>query len=279
MQPTPESPITTGPDIFVGGSMRGGTTLAQRLLCTAPEVNDWVPEVHVLRDMVVLYRHCMNRRPAAREPFFAEADDCTRYFTGCVDDLLQIVRDRHSPNGRLVLKNPELTQYFPELAELRPNVQFVIVLRDPRDVVASMKVVAERAIAAGEPVPMPEMADGAAGMATLFLRYYANVIRSPLVREPDRLMFVRYEDIVTDTTTAVAKLSLWTGLNIRPDAVGNASGGDDGSVFGARLYGKPISNDAIGSYRERLDAAEIAAVESVTAEFMKTFGYALPVRT
>jgi len=82
---------------------------------------------------------------------------------------------------------------------------------------------------------------------------------------------------VTDTTAAVAKLSHWTGLNIRPDAVGSPHRGDDGTVFGAKLYGKPISNDAIGNFRNRLEPAEIAAVESMTAEFMKTFLYALPV--
>lgn len=257
--------------------MRSGTTLVQRLFCTAPDVNDWVPEVHVLRDMITLYRHVMNRRPDDREPFFSDTDECTRYFARCLGDLLRIVRDRHNPNGMLVLKNHELTRYFPELLELHPTVRFVVVVRDPRDVVASMKVVAARARAAGEPLPMPEMADGIKGMATLCQQYYRNIFASPLVRDPDRLTFVRYEDIVTDTTATVEKLSRWSGLDIRPEAVASANEGDDGTIFGARLNGQKISSDSIGNFRTRLEPAEVTVVETATEKFMKAFGYESPV--
>lgn len=274
MQPVPETPTATYSDIFVGGSMRAGTTLVQRLLCTAPDVNDWVPEVHVLRDLITLYRHSMSRRARAREPFFDSTRECADYFARCLDNLLRIVRDRHNPNGKLVLKNPELTRYFSELLQLHPTVRFVIVVRDPRDVVASMKVVAERAKAAGEALPMPEMSNGIEGMATLYLQYYRNVIASPLVHEPDRLIFVRYEDIVAETATTVAKLSLWSGLELQPEAIARSAAGDDGTVFGASLYGKHISTDSIGNFRTRLDPTETAAVESATSNFMETFGYA-----
>jgi hypothetical protein len=257
--------------------MRSGTTLVQRLFCTAPDVNDLVPEVHVLRDMITLYKHTMNRRPCAREPFFSDTEECMQFFAHCVDDLLRIVRDRHNPNGMLVLKNPELTRYFPELLKLHPAVRFVIVVRDPRDVVASMKVVAARARAAGEPLPMPEMADGIKGMATLCQQYYRNIFASPLVRDPERLTFVRYEDIVTDTTATVEKLSRWSGLEIRPQAVAGDNGGDDGTPFGAHLHGQKISSDSIGNFRTRLEPAEVTVVETVAEKFMKAFGYESPV--
>lgn len=256
--------------------MRSGTTLVQKLLCTAPDVNDFVPEVLLMREMLVLYRNSMALGAAAWEPFFADGDGCTRYFADCVNGLLQAARDRHNPKSALVLKNPELTMVFPELAQFRPAAKFVTVVRDPRDCVASMKVVAERTHKAGKKPPMPEMSDGAEGMASLYLRYYANVIASPLIHEPDRLLFVRYEDIVTSPAVAVAKLSLWSGLDIRPDAIAGTAAGDDGSIFGARLYGQKISEDAIGNFRKRLDPTEIAAVETVTAEFMETFGYGSP---
>lgn len=254
--------------------MRSGTTLVQRFLCTAPDVNDFVPEVRLLREMVSLYKTSMTLGAAALEPYFADADACTHYFAACIGDLLQATRDRHNPQGALVLKNPELAMIFPELAQLRPTAKFLIVVRDPRDCVASMKSVAERARAAGQTPPMPEMANGAAGMATLYLRYYANVITSPLIREPDRVLFIRYEDIVTSPAAAEATLSRWSGLEFRLDAIASATAGDDGSIFGSSLYGRPISKEAMGSFRNRLDSAEIATVESVTAKFMETFGYA-----
>jgi hypothetical protein len=253
--------------------MRAGTTLVQRLLCTAPDVNDFVPETHLLRELVALYKNSMAIGATAFEPFFDGPDGCTRYFAGCVANLLRAARDRHNPDGPLVLKNPELTMLFPDLATLRPTARFVVVLRDPRDCVASMKVVAERATAAGRKMQMPEMADGAAGMAALYLRYYANTIVSPLARDTSRLLFIRYEDIVTDPVDALSKLSLWSGLDLRPDAIAAAEAGDDGSVFGASLYGKAISNEAIGNFETRLDAAEVAAIESATGPFMETFGY------
>ena len=128
-------------------------------------------------------------------------------------------------------------------------------------------------------MPIPEMGDGIEGIATVFNRYYAPVFTSDLIRDSRRILLVRYEDLVTNAASTVARLSLWSGLDIEPEAVANGDGGDDGSIFGASLYGKKISRDAIGNFRTRLDAADIAVVEKVTSQFIETFGYGLSLPT
>jgi Sulfotransferase family len=163
--------------------------------------------------------------------------------------------------------------YFPELAQLQPHSRFVLVVRDPRDTVASMRVVAERAASAGAPPPMSDMADGTKGTATLFLKYYANVIASGLMRDPRRLLTVRYEDLVTNPKEWVARLSLWSGLDISPDAIERPNAGDDGSIFGAGLYGEKISDTGIGRFARRLSTDEVAATEEIARGFMEFYGY------
>jgi len=253
--------------------MRSGTTLVHRLVCTAPDVNDFVAEAHLLRELVALYKGSTALGEALLEPFFSNSDDCERYFARCVDKLLATARERHNPGGALILKNPELTMYFPELALLQPDAQFILVVRDPRDCVASMSVVAERANMAGAPLPMGEMADGIEGMAVLFLRYYANVISSELIQNPLRLLTVRYEDLVTNQQELLARISLWSGLDINPDAIQRSDAGDDGSIFGATLYGEKISDNSIGGFAKRLSAEDIEIVEKTTHNFMQFYGY------
>lgn len=273
MQPASAQPESTQPDIFVGGAMRSGTTLVHRLLCTAPGMNDFVAEAHLLRELLALYKRAITLGESAIEPFFPDPESCKRYFARCVDELLNAARARHNPDGPLVLKNPELTMYFPELAALQPQARFVLVVRDPRDCVASMSVVAERAATAGAAPPMPDMADGTKGIATLFLKYYANVITSALMRDPERLFTIRYEDLVTNPRETIIRLSLWSGLNIDADAIERPDAGDDVSIFGASLYGKKISDASIGGFARRLGAADVAAIVEITRSFMEFYGY------
>lgn len=262
-------------DIFVGGAMRSGTTLLQRVLCTSPAVNDFVPEAHLLRELVALYKSCREAGDTVLQPFFSDRESCHRYFSAGVLALLAIARERHNPGGPLVLKNPELTMWFPELSTLLPNARFAMIVRDPRDCIASMKVVAERARKAGSPPPMPEMARGMEGFAALYLKYYAPLMNSALFGDRLRFFSLRYEDLVSGADTCVAALELWSGLDIDAAAIGDSAAGDDGSVFGSALYGRRISAGSVGNYRNRLSADEIAVIEKVAGDFIEFFGYPL----
>lgn len=260
-------------DFFVGGAMRSGTTVLNRLLCTSSDVNNYIPEVKVLRQIVALYRAVRLASDDIREPYFSTFGDCTLYFASCLGELLSRARALHNPEGSLVLKSPELTMDFSELAELHPGARFILIVRDPRDCVASMKAVASRARAADRPFPVPEMANGVEGMATLYLRYYAGVVNSGLIHNAHRLLTLRYEDLVQRPAEAVGRIWLWSGLECRIDDVEYENRYDSSALFDSSLYGKPISAEAVGCFEDRLTAAEVASVEKVTSDFMTYYGY------
>ncbi len=92
MQPASAQTEPGQTDIFVGGAMRSGTTLVHRLLSTAPNVNDFVTEAHLLREFLVLYKRAIALGEKALEPFFPDPEACKGYFARCVGGLLAAAR-------------------------------------------------------------------------------------------------------------------------------------------------------------------------------------------
>ncbi|MBT5494246.1 MAG: sulfotransferase [Alphaproteobacteria bacterium] len=271
--PTAAATESRAGDIFVGGAMRSGTTLVQRILCTDPSANEALPEVHVIREFVSLIDQCQ-QNVGNLAPVFEGKEDLLGFGSELVDVLLQRIRSRYgSDDSPLILKNPELTRRFAFLSELRPSARFVIVLRDPRDGVVSMRRVIQRAANLG----VADAADGDSAsigkLAHVFLSYYAPLADLEFLKHHDRYCVVRFEDLVQHPVEIIQRLSFWTGLSLDTALEEVTSGGDDGSIFGAEFYGKPITAAAVGRYKTDLSAAEIEQVEKISGFFLERYGY------
>src|SRR5204863_9372309 len=128
--------------IFVGGPPRSGTTLVQKVLCAHPDVAgagefDFIPTIVGVRDKM---------RASVRSGRISEhtsEDAVDAAFGELVERLLLPLADRR---GRqfLVEKTPHNVLVFSDLASLLPRARFVLVVRDPRDIVASMLDVGDR---------------------------------------------------------------------------------------------------------------------------------------
>ncbi len=260
-------------DIFVGGAMRSGTTLVQRILCTDPTTNDVLPEVHVIREFVALIDQCAKSAPAL-EPVFEDEEALFGLGGDLIESLMLRIHARHGRDGGpLVLKNPELTRRFAFLSRLRPTARFVIVLWDPRDGVVSMRRVMQRAVELGVN-PIEDAEDATVGeLAHVFLGHYSPLADLDFLNKHDRYCVVRFEDLVHQPEEMIHRLSLRPGLSLDRALEETAGSGDDGSVFGAEFYGKPITPEAVGRYKSELTSEEIAIVEKISGFFLERHGY------
>lgn len=271
--------------IFVGGSQRGGTTLLQTLLCQDAEVNPLIQEAKYLRHLVAAYRFGKSQFQNETRDYFRDADGYLAFNRKLVRAFLENTLSLFPGRKHLVLREPHLTMLFPELGELLPKARFLCVIRDPRDVIASMIEVGKKLKAQGTATD---------SMARLFigrnidhlsqhvLSFYEPVFRSRASSLRERIHFLRYEDLVRDPDQQLQIIRRFTGLKLAgidphadPDTgkVDHNRGSAYQRAWKTDKDGKAIADDSIGRYRKVLDRKEVAAIEKNCARLMARFKY------
>jgi hypothetical protein len=271
--------------VFVGGSQRSGTTLVQTILCRSSGANPMVGEVKYLRQMVQAYAFGKRMFGSETNDYFDNPEELRRFHGGLLESFLAHARARFK-SSHLVLKEPHLTMVFPELAELVPEARFVCVVRDPRDVIASMIEVGQKLAASG--IKNEAMADTFARrnmreMCKHYLSFYLPALRSASAEFMARSLFLRYEDLAQAPEAALETLTKFTGLDLggfdaaREDPgtgkVDFQSVNDYRKAWVTELYGKKISESRIGAFRKVLKPKEVAEIAQHCRGIMQRFRY------
>jgi hypothetical protein len=272
--------------MMIGGAMRSGTTVIHRALCTARNSNRFLSESWFLRDLLAMYRFRLARFEAMGEDQFGTPAAYRQMIADDVADYLRTVSAHHGDPEVLILKHPELIRNFADLAALAPAMLFLAAVRDPRDVVASMKRVRDSHARDGIPGPLAG-ARTIAGLCDYYGSHYGPLLDSAAAIG-ERLKFVRYEDFMRSPMGAVAEIGAFCGAryelegvaDFRPDHAASATfdkaarAGDPFSrAFWSDLYTQPLSDERIGRFREALSPAEIEETEARLAFIGRRFGY------
>lgn len=189
--PQPPGATTTDAPIFVIGCARSGTTLVRLILDSHPNISagaetKFLPE---LAEMV--------ERSRLDGKFDLSRPDVLELMRGFYGRLQSDYMARRGKR-RWAEKTPSYTLHLPLINELYPNAQYVHVIRDGRDVVASTRDRwGYRA---------------ALGTALRKWRRYVTVARAFGRRlPPGRYHEVRYEDLVRDPQTTARELVAFLG--------------------------------------------------------------------
>lgn len=269
---------------FVGGSMRAGTTLVQRLLCASAEAIPAIAECQYLNAQLDLYRYWSDPDEFATfmADYFESREAFERYSWNIAASFLALARRRYPGARLLVLKNPELTRHFPTLRRWYPQARFVLVLRDPRDVVASVLEVAARQREKGLETPLTRFGRDMRRLARHVMSYYAPSLNARGWMGA-ALHLVRYEDVAQGEAEATAALYRFAG--VAPPAEGGAGGGLAGeswsafqrhpqaATFWAPLWTEGPSGASVGRHRQALSPAETAELERHFADLNRVLAY------
>lgn len=258
--------------IVLCGPPRSGTTWLSRELCNAPTAFPFLPECTFLTQQIELYHRTKHYSDRQRvEAYFASEQNMLNYFRTNVAKLIdQAASLNLKANARtLVLKDPGICFYLMDLKDLLPTHKLVVLVRDPRDVLASMKNVMAKKL---------QKWDISAATEELLNYYYQ--IGNHRQREGGGCIFVRYEDIVVGQSVALQdflKLQL-------PPATAVASGGEIATVrkrldssdpFFSELYLQPTTAAKVGSYAKVLTRKEIRHIETACAAIIRQWDYPL----
>lgn len=176
-------------------------------------------------------------------------------FAGVIDAVLRLyAASRGKVRGGD--KTPEHHLYLDEIGERFAASPVIFLMRDPRDTVHSIRRTMDGTIE-----------DGARSWNAALLS---------LRRSRQRVLLLKYEDLVTSPAAHVQAMcahmgepyeeTMLTFFTRIPDNLKNRRGGEK--------IDRPMDAAAVGQFRSRLTAAEIAAVERICGEGMEELGYA-----
>lgn len=268
--------------IFVGGAARTGTTLMQAILCSDKTTNPLISESAPIR--LLLESLEKNIRLYKRFPgmYFNSEEELKLLYSNYLDIFFAHLKKKYSCQN-LVLKEPQLTKYFPLLFELlNDKVKFVCMVRDPKDTIASMLTWGEKMREQGQ-----EHFFQNRNMEEL--TYFYKSFYAPLFRYEKentafkkKILYIRYEELVLNHEEIVSKLRDFLGLSLSeftPNKVwikSKINFNDNNLPFKSaitELYGKKISSSGIGKFKKILTEEEINIIENNLSPFLNRFNY------
>ncbi len=210
--------------IFIVGCPRSGTTWLQRLLASHPKVHSG-EESHIFSLYVGPQLRAWKSQQSAqllgaeRHLVGPQAYVCDREFASILRDyacrLLSPVLKKLEPDELFVEKTPSHALFISEIRELLPEARFIHLVRDPRDVVASLLAAAKTWGADWA----PKSATAAAGM---WVEHICAVQEAARNLSKDKFHEVSYEELSDFPEATLKSLSHFLGLDWNDESIREA---------------------------------------------------------
>jgi hypothetical protein len=172
-------------------------------------------------------------------------------------------------------KSPPYMTGMPAIATALPEARFIHLIRDGRDVAASL-------MARTWGMRRPRR------IARRWVREVSTARRDALALAPGTYLEVRYEELVADPERVLRAICAHVELTFEPamlrfheraetrlaelrDLPGHRSAAERATQF--ERVREPVSGSRVGAWREALAAEDIAAFQSVAADLLAELGY------
>lgn len=266
---------------FVGGVNRSGSTLLQSILCSDPKANPLVQEASYLRFITDAWAFGNANFDFHSKYYFDSRQDLLEFTAEWLDKFLNKFRGRYPEAEHLVLRYLPITARFPQLNELMLAIgeqsHYIVIIRDPRDVVASLVQVGERAKESNDS-GAEALGRNIPNLCKIYMDVYGPLFSNKDPQFRGALTSLRYEDLVTKPGQTLAQLREATGLNIPDYSPGSQWQRNEMDMelkhpWMSDLWGKGLTADRIGSYQKVLRPEEVSIVEQICASPLQGFGY------
>ena len=266
--------------IFVVGAARSGGTLLYSILCADPALNPMLQENHFVSDAAASFERGRRRLGIEGDNFFDSADDLRDFYTSWIRAFLDRVRRRYPPARIVAIKSLNLSGRFHVLHALLPEARFIVTVRDPRDIAASMVRVGERqADLRGQSQYPRDMRV----LSHYIMEPYQIALSDnqiPSLRQVTHI--VRFEDLVANVVQTMTSLDEAFGLGLDPSTWKKPWSRSEREFsdskrhtnpFYSEHYGQDINKSVVGSYKDILSLQEVAIIERECRPLMTRFDY------
>ncbi len=244
---------------WVTGAPRSGTHLITALASTGEQVNPFVPEFHAMNSAILSWLST-ERAFGTQKYFFHSADTMKNIYLDHIRSLVDSAWKSLGSPRHLLLKHCTVTPFIPKLLSALPEWRYVVVIRDPRDVISS-EVRGWKRENASEAIP-----DGLIDqLAKQYLQYYRPLIEVGCLSD-SRVCGVSYEDIVNGHHE---DLEEFLGYKIFPDNVWKSELFEIGKEYKntrahSESWGKSVISTRIGSHIEHLSSDQSSSIIAKT---------------
>ena len=170
-------------------------------------------------------------------------------------------------------------KYLNEIRDLYPTSKFIVIVRDPRDIFASFKAIAEKKKAGLESPSFKEnvtpcrFINGNKGK-----NIYAYHELAKRYKGSEDFCFVKYEDLVSNTAKEMTVVAKYLGVTftnelISPTNLGNPWGGNASSLIGF----EGVESSRTEKWRKELESSERRIIEYFCYGYLETSDYDLPI--
>ena len=249
--------------IFVGGEGRSGTTLLRVMLDAHPAIACG-PESHFLVDpeFEKFHRHFRGTWWKRAEGYGYAAPDVDDLFRDFARNWFETYMRRQGKR-RWADKTPQTIRILPYLWELFPTAKFVHMIRDGRDVCASI-------------VPQRWGPGNVKDAARRWVECIGNGVRHR--GDAARYLEIRYEDLVLHSERELRRLCAWIGEEFDPAMLAYHEKEHDlapRTESSAPQVEKPLYTSAIGRWKRDLSPSDVRKFEKIAGETLVFLGYEL----
>ena len=266
--------------VFIGGAPCSGTTLVQEMLCSGPQTNPRLGEAKYLKALIQAFQVGQSHFPGGTEHFFASESAFIQFHQNILTSLFQAETEKHPQADWLVVKDNDFSGYLNEVMQLLPHSRILILVRDPRDVIAA-QLHKGQYMQAKELDPRYYRAEALPQLLQAYRRHYRPLLQTlKQTGYTQQFRVIKYEHLVTDIQAGLTYLSEWLDLdlshynpqkpwgNTRPE-----SRSQQNHSVNTQHPENPLSPAYIGSYSEYLTPAQTQTIESGCRELIQVFNY------
>lgn len=265
--------------IFVGGVPRSGTTLVQKILNNHPLIKGG-SEFHHLPDIVDLRNKMMISVDRGYLKEYLGKKELDNQIVQLVNGFLAT---REIPDNIRYFseKTPQNFFVFKELLNIFPKAKFILVVRDPRGTIASLKGVKQRYEKACDR-QTPSWLKSVKTSA----KYINTSLQESLPvyeQNKDRIFLLRYEDLIHTPEAATQKICeflqiAWDPvmLNLAKESINDPI--VDGIWYTEKMYQRSkIDSSSLYKYQKVLSKKELNTVTAFfsDSQLLKNYGYQL----
>jgi hypothetical protein len=287
------------PFVFVCGSSRSGTTMMSRILGNHTQVMAF-QELHFFDELCEVEKSNQEIESAQlakllsilktiqREGYFGKRD-IGLYHQESISEVndnhlelpletfLHFLVSEAKKNGKLIPceQTPQTVFAMDFLLRHIPDSRFIVMVRDPREVLLSQKGKWKRRQLSGGQIPFWESVRSRINYHPITISRIWRAVYSEALKHYDdsRVLFIRYEDLTNNPDRCLETVCAHLGLSFDARML-------DVPVVGSSNYSdtkesRGVEKTRRGKWREGLNSAEIRICEDTCKPWMDRFEYGL----
>jgi hypothetical protein len=267
-------PDSSKPPIFIVGSPRSGTTLLRNLLSRHPSIaicgeTRFFANIYRYRSAFGSLENIENRKRLVDQSLGIAR---MKRLEMDLEELRPLLMDRATSYAaffqtvmqayanlkgkeRYGEKTPHHAFYTELLSEWYPGAPLIHLVRDPRDVVASLQ-------------RMPWSPKSILNNSSIWVLFNRAVEKS---RHRPEYLLVHYERLVESPDRELARICEHIG-EVWPDSVEVPTGSDDAYSWPRSTKG-PVTRERLQKWKQELSPGDVALVERVVGARLESYGY------